>query len=677
MSSASRSLRRHSIHGSSTGDEDDDANVHRRLGQLSGKDSNSRAGNAAQRSRAEGLAVTFGSVVWRWGVAMGFVAVWYLAAQTLIDVSLQVRPEPEALRSDLLAHLLVGTLLFSMSSSLVRFMIGTAALFSALAIGNALKISILGGPLMPDDFLAAKNLFMLLDGWQLVGAVILVGLLVALLVWMIAWRRVRTWGTLAVVALPVGMLMAYAGPTSRALDDHFGNSVWNQRANFDSRGLPVHLLLEGVRSHARREAAPTAAEVSEALVRLGASVPRRFVKVAENGIPRRNLHMIVLESFWDPLSLTASELSADPLDPAFRDLWAAAGHSHALAPVFGGYTANTEFEILCGFPIERDNVFFEGGLRRDAPCLPSHLGDAGYRSFASHPNAAAFWNRVNAYRRIGFDTYWSDGDFTLDDMNKDFLSDASLYRQVLDRLGAQLQGPAPVFNYILTYFGHLPYPLNAQRPSVIDAAEGHETVAAYANTLYYKSRELMDFLRELRQQDPEGLIVLFGDHPPALGNQFGGFRESGLLASTRADFTDEMFRTLVATPLVVIDGPRGVLKVGDLSLYELPGLLLRLLGDDRPSMMALTAAEANAPAVRPLPGMYFIDDGETVTTCRGTEVEPAVCAAPRSWLDALRVIGRDIFTGAQYALRDLEPEPEPGFRAAAAGAREGRRDPEL
>ncbi|WP_296805199.1 LTA synthase family protein [Thiocapsa sp.] len=599
-----------------------------------------------------------------WIGAMLFVAAWYLAAQAVMDLLFEVKPGPDAFRTDLIAHLVIGALLYGMSSSITRFALGTAALLTALTLGNALKMSILGGPLMPDDFVAAKNMFLLLDGWQLAGAALMVAVPAILLWWMIAWRRAWSWVNLGVVALAVGLLVAFPEPTSLALDKQFGNSVWNQRGNFEARGLPLQLLQEGVRSRARREPTPTHGEVEEALARLGASAPSELVKVAASARPGRNLHMIVLESFWDPMLLDASELSADPLDPAFRELWAAAGHAHGLAPVFGGYTANTEFEILCGFPVERDNVFFEGGLRNEAPCLPRHLASAGYRSFASHPNAASFWNRVNAYRRIGFDTYWSDGDFDLDDMNKGFLSDASLYRQVLDRLGPQLHGPTPVFNYVLTYFGHLPYPLNAQRPTVIRAAEGHETVEAYANTLYYKSRELMDFLRELRRRDPDGLIVLFGDHLPALGNQFGGFRESGLLASSRAEFTDTMFRTLVATPLILIDGRRGVVKTGDLPFYQLPGLLLRLLGDARPSMMTLTAPEPGLPSIRPLPGMHFIGDGVSLTTCRDPADHVAACEASTARLTALRVIARDIFGGAQHALRRLEPTP--GFRAAAS-----------
>ena len=51
--------------------------------------------------------------------------------------------------------------------------------------------------------------------------------------------------------------------------------------------------------------------------------------------------------------------------------------------MFGGYTANAEFELLCGFPVTEDAVFFEGWLRRDVPCLPRHLGQAGYRNAKS------------------------------------------------------------------------------------------------------------------------------------------------------------------------------------------------------------------------------------------------------------------------------------------------------
>lgn len=587
--------------------------------------------------------------------ALGLVGVWYVLAQSASAYFLGVVPGREAWLRDLVAHLALGSVLFLMARSLPRFAVAMVVLFSAFTAGNAIKLAVLGGPVMPDDFTAAKNLFLLLDGWQLWGSVAMLAFPLAGLLWMFAWRQPRAWATLAGLALAVSALVAQPAPASAWLDARFGDWVWNQRGNYEMRGLPIHLVQEGARNLARRTQAPQLDEVDEALTRLGATQPSPFMKVtvAEPGRGGRNVHMIVLESFWDPMALKAAGLSADPLDPAFRKLWKATGNARALSPVFGGYTANAEFEALCGFPVQTDAVFFEGRLRRDAPCLPRHLAEAGYRSFASHPNAAPFWNRINAYRRVGFEHYWSDRHFVLDDMNGEFLSDASLFRQVLERVGPELGGAQPVFNYVLTYFGHLDYPLNSARPEVINAQTDNALVQAYANTVYYKSRELMGFLKQLRKRDPDAIIVLFGDHLPSLGWNHGGYAESGLLAPNRSAFDDEMFRTLVATPLVVIDGRRGPLKTGDLPIYALPALILDLLGDERDSMLRFAARADDVLRVRPLPGVHFTLENDVLTVCRSGELL-ANCEASAAWVEAVSVLKRDLFSGQQHALGAAE-----------------------
>ncbi len=586
---------------------------------------------------------------------MMLVALWYVLAQTACAQVLGVAPGREAWLRDLVAHLLIGALLFMMARNLLRFAVAMAVVFSAFTAGNAIKLAVLGGPVMPDDFLAARNLFLLLEGWQLWGSVALLALPIAALLWMFAWRRPRAWATLTAAGLALLALASSPAPASRWLDDRFGDWVWNQRGNYEMRGLPIHLVQEAARNLARRGAAPQVADVDAALMRLGAARPGPFIDVAgaEPGRGGRNVHMIVLESFWDPLPLKAAGLSADPLDPAFRKLWKAAGHARALSPVFGGYTANAEFEALCGFPVQTDAVFFEGRLRRDAPCLPRHLAEAGYRSVASHPNAAPFWNRINAYRRIGFEQYWSDRDFVLDDMNGEFLSDASLFRQVLERVGPELGGAQPVFNYVLTYFGHLDYPLNAARPEVIKADTDNALVQAYANTVHYKSRELMGFLKQLRRRDPDAIIVLFGDHLPSLGWNHGGYAESGLLAPKRSEFDDEMFRTLVATPLVVIDGRRGPIRTGDLPIYALPALILDLLGDERDTMLRFAARADDVLRVRPLPGVHFTLENDALTVCRSGELQVG-CEASAAWVEAVSVLKRDLFSGQQHALGAAE-----------------------
>lgn len=639
-----------------------------------------------------------------WVIALGFVLCWYALLQGTSHWLLQVSPNLPAVPRDLLANLLLGAILYSVTRSLSWYLPAVGLLMAALHLSNSGKIAVLGGPIMPDDFLVVRNLFLLLDGWQLAGVIAVVALPCMFLIIMTAWRSLRTWGVFAGLGLIAAGIVLAPVSLVHSMDRLFGNIVWDQRGNFENRGLLIHLVQETARQVGRGGNPPPEEAVAEALQYLRSAGGSRHhnspfwnadpspAAVLRNGLHttgmrpfsrlsgpaprcpetgnhcgaspkegigdgvaasaragRRNVHMIVLESFWDPVRLKASGLSEDPIDPAFRDLWRATGHSHALSPVFGGYTANAEFEVLCGFPVTEDAVFFEGWLSRDVPCLPEHLSRAGYTSIASHPNIATFWNRVNAYQRIGFDHYWSDRDFVLDDMNREFLSDASLYRQVMGKVRPLTEAGTPVFNYILTFFGHLDYPLNDRRPALVRANDDNRLIAAYANTMYYKSRELMAFLDRLRETDPESLIVLFGDHLPFLGPNFAGFTESGLLEDNRSKFNARMLDTLVATPLVVIDGRRGPLQLGEIPMYRLPGLILELLGDQTPSIMRLTTNPAGT-IIRPLPGMHLVNSGEELLACRADDRDDDACRISGHWLDAVNTLTRDLFGGEQYVL---------------------------
>ncbi len=589
-----------------------------------------------------------------WLAALGFVVAWYAVLQGVAYLALAVAPNLDAMPLDLAVHLGLGAVLYAMSRSLRWYLPAVGLLLAALHLSNAGKIAVLGGPIMPDDVLAVRNLFLLLQGWQLAGVVAIVAVPLSLLLLMIAWRSLRAWVMVSVSAVAVAGFALAPGAVVAALDATFGTSVWNQRGNYEARGLLLHLTQEGARYLVRAGSPPPDAQVAAALTQLaplpGAAPAVQAVAVAVSNPRPRNVHVILLESFWDVARLSAAGLSSDPVDPRFRALWRETGHSQAMSPVFGGYTANAEFEVLCGFPVTEDAVFFEGWLRRDVPCLPRHLAAAGYHSIASHPNIAAFWNRVNAYDRIGFDSYWSDQDFVLDDMNREFLSDASLYRQVLQKIGRTVAAETPVFNYIVTFFGHLDYPLNAQRPKRIETGGDNALVNGYANIIYYKSRELMDFLDELRRIDPGSLIVLFGDHLPFLGPNFAGFTDSGVLADNRSKFDAPMVYRFVTTPLVVIDGQRGPLRLGDVPMYRFPGLILDLLGDYRPTVMRLLDGGPDQ-VMRPLPGMHLVVQGGQQLLCRQDQPPGGPCMASQTWLDAVVTVTQDLFGGDQHTLR--------------------------
>ena len=573
-----------------------------------------------------------------------FYAFFYLISSLQFEVQIQ----PSAVPFDYLLQLLVAYILFALSRRLWVFVVLQGLLMGVLYVGNAVKISFFGGPIMPDDVYALRSLLLVLDGWHFIAAALPLAAIAALLLFNFTLRHWSAYLASMLVIL-FGITLVYKpAAILQPLDRNFGNSVWDQRSNYLYRGATLYSLQEGARYFADAHIPPDrdlALSAAEKL--LDTSVKNT---TADGSFTPRNVHIVLLESFWDAALLKKAGYNQDPLSPAFRRLWKQAGYSHAMSPVFGGYTANAEFEILCGFPVVEDNVKFERQLLNDAPCLPHLLAELGYRTVASHPNVPVFWNRVNAYRRMGFQTYWSKPDFQLDDMNRNFLSDASLYQQVLEKISKPLNNRQPLLDYIVTYFGHWNYPLNDARPGKITATSTVEEVSSYANTMYYKSRELMSFLEQLQAQDPDGIIVLFGDHLPFMGENFAGYVDTGVLASKRSDFSDEMFRFYVSTPLIIIDGPRGPVKAGNIPIYEIPGLLLALLHLDGSTIMDYTQSP-DGMRVRPLPGLHIdvLADG-SIEVCKEPPYS-TVCQASTRWLQDVLIVNDDLFIGQQFTRR--------------------------
>jgi phosphoglycerol transferase MdoB-like AlkP superfamily enzyme len=572
-------------------------------------------------------------------------AVFYALYYLISSLQFEVQIKPSAVPFDYLLQLLVAYVLFALSRRLWVFVVLQGLLMGVLYIGNAVKISFFGGPIMPDDVYALRSLLLVLDGWHFIAAALPLAAIAALLLFNFTLRHWSAYLASMLVIL-FGMTLVYK-PVAilEPLDRRFGNSVWDQRSNYLYRGATLYSLQEGARYFADAHLPPDRDLALSAAENLAGNTGKD--SAGSGNFKPRNVHIVLLESFWDAALLKKAGYNQDPLSPAFRRLWKQTGYSHAMSPVFGGYTANAEFEILCGFPVVEDNVKFERQFLNDAPCLPHLLAEQGYRTVASHPNVPVFWNRVNAYRRMGFQTYWSKPDFQLDDMNRNFLSDASLYRQVLEKLAGPEDRKQPLLNYIVTYFGHWNYPLSDSRPNRITSTSAVEEVSSYANTMYYKTLELMSFLEQLRAQDPESIIVLFGDHLPFMGENFAGYVDSGVLASKRSDFTADMFRFYVSTPLVIIDGTRGPVKAGNIPVYEIPALLLELLHLNGPAIMDYTQPP-DGMRVRPLPGLHLdiLDDG-SIEVCKEPPYS-TVCQTSTRWLQDVLIVNDDLFIGQQF-----------------------------
>lgn len=333
---------------------------------------------------------------------------------------------------------------------------------------------------------------------------------------------------------------------------------------------------------------------------------------------RRNLHVIHLESFIDPVNFRAVQFPFDPLDSRFRR-WLQEGHSVTLSPTYGGQSARAEFEVLCGVPAYGlVGIEFATLTGAAMPCLPALLQQYGYRTLASVPTPAAFFNVGRAYVALGFAERYYDTDFELTDLDGRYLSDAAFFQQTLPRI-ERARARGPIFDYVVTYSGHLPFALNPLLRRAMFA--GDSWAVKVANAAYYDSAAAADFIEAIEARDPDAVVVAYGDHLPPLGAWGEGFRDGGYrlgpsgMAFWESGGTDHLDAR--ATPLIVRRA-RQTVPLGIVPQFVLPEVILDLLTDG--AYCRATSCVQAAPVIyRPIGAraVYTSRDAFPQTVCDG------------------------------------------------------------
>ena len=552
-----------------------------------------------------------------------------------------------SLLPDLLLQIGFGYLLFFVSRRIWIWLLLHTAQMLFIYVGNGVKISYFGEPWVVTDWFLLRELTEVLPSALVVvaiaSAVCFFGLLIFNL--RLTARRVIA---VAVLTTPfVGTMLVSPAGAHETLKSIYGHSRTAPINNFVARGATLYLVDEVIRFNLSTSPPPSASDVDRAIATLGGSRATTATGAAPS---LRNVHIIAAESLWDPTQMKSYRYSEDPWSSEFRSLWDATGRSTVMSPVFGGATANAEYEALCGMPVATSAMMFQTEvINLEVPCLPRLLRASGYLTIASHPNREGFWNRNSAYPKIGFSRYRSIRDFVLDETRGPFLSDMSLLRQNREHL-ASIGTRQPIFNYVLTIAAHWPYRLRGDGAPIISVTPEEPLVTNYANLISESTEALATHIALLRAQDPDALVVVFGDHLPPFGADLNGYRLGGAFPRPRERFSAEDARQYASTPLIVIDGRRGPLSLGNVAMYELPRIVLDLLGLEA-SVLDLAVAPDDLAPIRPIRGVGILagKPGQA-TLCRPAATD-VVCARIVEWTTAAQIVVSDLNRGRQYSAK--------------------------
>lgn len=194
-----------------------------------------------------------------------------------------------------------------------------------------------------------------------------------------------------------------------------------------------------------------------------------------------------------------------------------------LSSVFGGTTADTEYEFLTGNSVSflsADAVPYTQYIGSDQESLARLLKNQGYSATAFHPYLESGYKRYKVYPLLGFDDFISVEDgLTYTERIRTYISDSSDFKD-LEQICEKQADKGPVFLFNVTMQNHGSY--NTDVPAVDVTVEPKKAELHYAQleeylSLAYQSDRAFEELTDyFSKSDRKTIILMFGDHQPSL-----------------------------------------------------------------------------------------------------------------------------------------------------------------
>jgi len=244
--------------------------------------------------------------------------------------------------------------------------------------------------------------------------------------------------------------------------------------------------------------------------------------VADRQLP--NVVVIMNESFADLRVLGEFETNRE-VTPFLDSLVDEAITGFAYSSVFGGTTANAEYEFLTGNTtalLPEGSVPYQLYVNDHTSALPEQLKTLGYTTFGMHPYLESGWNRVPVYEDIGFSEAIFIDDFENRKYMRNYVTDRSNYENLTRVFARKTKADAPVFIFNVTMQNHSGYdvPFHTAAHLVGEMQDEYPTVDQYLTLMRESDMALEYLISYFEGVEEPTVVMLFGDHQPNVSNEF-------------------------------------------------------------------------------------------------------------------------------------------------------------
>ncbi len=239
-----------------------------------------------------------------------------------------------------------------------------------------------------------------------------------------------------------------------------------------------------------------------------------------------NIIVIMDESFADFRVLGDSFYTNKQVTPFIDTMLENTIKGYAMSSVYGGNTANSEFEFLTGHSmafLPDSSVPYQQYINDEIYSLPWVLRSYGYKCVSTHPYLESGWSRKSIYPRLGFVESTFIDDYTSPELIRDYVSDRETFKFILDYLKRKDDGK-PLFMFGITMQNHGGYSYAGDNFSTDISLEGYSadypTVEQYLTLISETDRAVEYLISELSEFPEDTIVLFFGDHFPGLNHNF-------------------------------------------------------------------------------------------------------------------------------------------------------------
>lgn len=295
-----------------------------------------------------------------------------------------------------------------------------------------------------------------------------------------------------------------------------------------------------------------------------------------------NIIFVLNEAFWDPTLLTEIEYSEDPI-PFFRELRKNQVSGTMISPVFGGSTANVEFEILTGLStkfLPQGAIAYQQYIERPLPAIPDLFRANNYVTAAIHPYHDWFYKRNEVFPLLGFDNFYSLKDFQDAEKSGEYISDREVSKMIISQIRETKE---PAFIFALTMQNHGPYPEKRYSSNAIEVTgpltpQSKEILETYTHGLKEADTALKELIKGLQKLDEPSAVIFMGDHLPFLGKEYLVYKQTGYITGNENQWSAADTIKMRSVPFIIWSNYGKEFKDQTLSSQYIGHFLLDLAG---------------------------------------------------------------------------------------------------